>query len=190
VIIALSGPSGIGKGVVKQSLLAIYPFITELIWYTTRPPRPGLQEINRAHISRSEFEGKKNRGEIILVQELFGNYYGLKKADLLADGEKLRLTEIHPDNLQTALQVNPSIITIGLITADMSLLKRRLETIRRTETQSEIQLRLTAARSEIQTILRNRSNYADVIEVCEKTQDEAVNKAIATVAIYLKKARS
>jgi len=83
MIISFSGPSGIGKGFVKEHLLRIYPHIGELVWFTTRFPRSNEKQGNRIHISSSEFNKLSEVGDLVLVQHLYGHRYGLKRESLL-----------------------------------------------------------------------------------------------------------
>ena len=175
MIISFSGPSGIGKGFIRERLLQLYPDIQELVWYTTRTLRPNEQGSNRIQVSLSEFNQSVELGRLALVQDLFGHRYGLKKEDLVASSG-IRLTELHPVNLVEALKINPAIFAIGLVTSDLSLLRKRLAVVRKTENEAEIEKRVTKAKSEIETILQYRSLYASVIEITEADEDLVFDK--------------
>jgi len=188
MIISLSGPSGIGKGFIKERLLQIYPYIQELAWFTTRPLRPNEQGGNRIHIPLPEFNQLAESGELVLVQNLFGYRYGLRKEDLLPSQESdIKLTELHPDNLLAALRINPAILAIGLVTFDLSLLYRRLSVFRNTENVAEIEQRITAAKIEIESILRQKSLFAAVIEVTKDSEAFVFDQVLAVLTPYLKK---
>ena len=77
MIIALSGPSGIGKGYFKDAIISKHPEVREIVWYTTRALRPN--EKNRQSISEEEFCSMIASGELVLIQEVFDHYYGVKK---------------------------------------------------------------------------------------------------------------
>jgi len=180
MIISLSGPSGIGKGFVKERLLQIFPQIQELAWFTTRPLRSNEQQGgNRIHVSLSEFNQMAEFGEIVLVQDLFGHRYGLRKEDLFPSSD-IKLTEVHPDNMLEAIRINPRIFAIGFVTFDLLLLRKRLSVIRKTESPAEIEKRVKNATSEIETILRRRSLFASVIEVTE-AKESLVLDEVCTV---------
>lgn len=185
MLISLTGPSGIGKGFIKEQLLQLYPNIQELVWCTTRDLRPNEQGGNRFHISLSEFNQSVELGRLALVQDLFGHRYGLKKEDLVASSG-IRLTELHPANLVEALKINPAIFAIGLVTSDLSLLRKRLAVVRKTENEAEIEKRVTKAKSEIETILQHRSLYASVIEITEAEEDQVFDKVHSILQSQIK----
>lgn len=169
MIISFSGPSGIGKGFVKERLLQVYSSIEELTWLTTRPLRPNEIHGNRIYVSSVEFDRLVESGKINLVQNLYGNRYGLRREDLLPS-TLVRLTELHPDNVEEALNINPDIVLIGFVTPDLSLLYERLSILRRTESPEEIRRRIALAKTEIKTILRLRSLFTSVIEVTRASE--------------------
>lgn len=185
MIISLSGPSGIGKGFIKEQLLQLYPNIQELVWCTTRDLRPNEQGGNRFHISLSEFNQLVELGKLVLVQDLFGHRYGLRKEDLETSSD-IKLTELHPANLVEALRINPSIFAIGLVTSDLSLLRKRLAVVRKSESEAEIEKRIMKAKSEIETILGHRSLHASVIEITEAEEDQVFNKVHAILQSQIK----
>jgi len=184
VIISLSGPSGIGKGFIKERLLQTYPHIQELRWFTTRPLRTNEQGGNRIHVSLPEFNQMTGFGELVLVQDLFGHRYGLRKEDLLPSSDT-KLTELHPDNLLEALRINPAIFAIGLVTFDLSLLHKRLSVVRKTESPEEIENRVATAKSEIETILQRRSLLASVIEITEVRESSVLDEVLAILTPHL-----
>ena len=184
MIISLSGPSGIGKGFIQERLLQAYPFMKELVWLTTRTLRPNEGKGNRISVSESEFDILAKTEKLVLAQSLFGHRYGLRREDLLP-GPCVNLTEINPENLKLALEINPEIIAIGLMTFDFSLLHRRLSAVRKTESIPEIEKRVATAKVEVETILRNKSLYAAVIEVKESSETSIVSQVIAILNPYL-----
>ena len=176
MIISLSGPSGIGKGFVKEGLLKLYPQIQELVWFTTRPLRSNEQQGgNRIHVSLLEFNQMAEFGKLVLVQDLFGHRYGLRKEDLLSSLD-IKLTEVHPDNMLEALRINPKIFAIGFVTFDLSLLQKRLSILRKTESPVEIKHRVATAVSEMEIILQRKLLFASVIEVTEVGESLVLDK--------------
>lgn len=180
MIIALTGPSGIGKGFIKEKLLQVYPFMEELTWFTTRGPRPNEQKSNRIFVSKEEFEVLVVSNDLVLVQnDLFGYSYGIKKKDLLSSS-CIKLTEIHVDNIKRALEINPTILVIGLITHDFSIIRNRLSVIRKTEDLIEIEKRMISAKVEVETILSNKDLFASIIEI-DKASEEMIFKQVISV---------
>jgi len=185
MIIALSGPSGIGKGYIKERLLATFPFLEELRWFTTRQLRSNERCGNRISVTVSKFNELADAGDLVLVQDLYGYRYGLSRADLLPSS-RVRVTEFHPDNVAEALKINPAIVVVGLVTHDISLLRKRLSVVRNTESASEIEKRITSAESEIRTILRHKRLFASVIEVSEISEASIFEQVLAILSPYLK----
>lgn len=178
MIIAFSGPSGIGKGYLKESIKEKYPEVRELVWYTTRQLRSNeLKNSNRAHLPKEEFRFLANAKELILVQEMFGNCYGVRRSDLLCNGRKTLLTEFHPGILAEAKALVPRIYAIGMVTDEIELLDRRLNQIRKSESPEENAKRLLAAEEEMRLIRDNLILYDKIINVSSK--NEAMMKEMA-----------
>ena len=88
LLIIISGPSGVGKGTVRnyfmndESLKLVYS-----ISMTTRSPRAGEQDgVDYIFSTREEFEKAIQNGELLEWAEFVGNYYGTP----IAQVEKLR----------------------------------------------------------------------------------------------------
>ena len=185
MIISLSGPSGIGKGYVKVRLLQSFPAMKELAWLTTRPLRQN-ESGNRVSVPQAEFDELASAGELVLVQSLYGHRYGLRKQDLLS-APGVFITELHPDNIQSALAINPDIFAVGLITFDYDFLRRRLSEIRMTESEGEISQRVNAARLEVRTILQLESLFEAIIQVTEVHEFLTFNYVFAVLAPHIEK---
>lgn len=186
MIISFSGPSGIGKGFIKERLLKLYPHIRELMWLTTRTLRSNENGGNRIHVSLPEFNQLVEFGDLVLIQDLHGNRYGLRKEDLLPSSDVV-ITELHPDNLVEALRINPAIFAVGLVTSDLSLLHKRLSIIRKTEIKEEIEKRVATAKSEIETILRQKSLFVSIIEVTEAGEALVLDEVLSVLTPLLTK---
>lgn len=183
MIISLSGPSGVGKAFVKERLLMRFPAISEIPWFTTRLLRSDELGGNRVSLPPSAFGERERTGDLILVQDLYGHRYGLSRNALLPS-LGVRLIELHPDNLRQALDINPDILTIGLVVFDLSLLRERLST-RKTEGQSEIEQRIAAAEQEVRSILGQREIFTSVIEVSRESEATVFDQVLAVVSSQL-----
>ena len=161
LLIILSGPSGVGKGTVRQELFKDESLnLAYSISMTTRKPRPTEKEgVDYFFVSEAEF----------------GNYYGTPQFyvdQLLSEGKNVVL-EIE---VQGALQVMakcPHALTIFLVPPSMEELERRIRG-RRTEEESIVQERLAKARKEIAT--QNEYKY-----VVENDDVVAAKKKIAQI---------
>lgn len=178
--IALSGPSGIGKGYTQEHILKTYPSMQELQWSTTRPPRTTVPDTNRRYVSADAFTQLVASGDLVLVRKIFGHDYGLARDDLVPR-EGLYLTEVHPDNLWEAREVNPDLIAIGLMTSEPSLLRHRLAGVRRTERPDEIEARLAESTREMQVMHGQRAHYTALFDVTFASQVHVITDVLAII---------
>lgn len=187
MIIVLSGPSGIGKGYIKEFLKKKYSYIEELVWCTTRNLRPNeLINSNRKHVSKEEFEKMIERNEIVLVQNVFGHQYAIRKQDFLSN-EGIFLTEIHPFVIEKAKNINPHIITIGLVTDDYDLLRERLVDRRKTESLDEVKCRTQLAEDEVNVIRKKIRFYDSIITVRRDNENEIAKIAEELFVKYMER---
>lgn len=151
-LVVLAGPAGVGKGTIVQRILASEPDFMLSVSATTRSPRPG--EVDGVHyhfISKAEFEGLIAENQLLEHAIVHGsNYYGTPLNELTrAEAEdKHLLLEI---DLQGARQVKariPQALTIFISPPSWEELESRLRN-RGTETEEQIQTRLTTARAEL-----------------------------------------
>lgn len=186
MLITLTGPSGIGKGFIKEKLLQVYPFIEELVWFTTRDLRLNEQNSNRISVTNEEFNELVKSNDLVLVQnDLFGYSYGIKKKDLLPSSS-IKLTEIHVNNIKQAFEFNPTILAIALITDDFSILQNRLSFIRKTESLVEIEKRIISAKIEVESILSNKDLFTSIIEVSRASESTILEQIISVLINNLK----
>lgn len=172
MIISLTGPSGIGKGYIKEKIKEVWPFIKELTWITTRPLRSGELNYNgnRKPVSIEEFDRLQGNCELVLSQMLYGYCYGLRKSDLPRQKGIFYLTEFHIDNLLKASEWGLDIFSIALVPSNISFLQERLERYRGTERQEEINMRLESAKEELRCIHTNLPVFSLLINVSKNNE--------------------
>ena len=147
----LSAPAGTGKTTLVDRLTAEFQGIVRSVSYTTRKPRGNEQEGKDYHfLSFQEFEHKINRGDFIEYAEVFGNFYGTGKASvgkLLDQG----LDVVLVIDTQGALEIKPFFDGVYIFMGPPSIeeLEKRLRE-RETDTQDDIELRLSWAQKELQ----------------------------------------
>ncbi|WP_144500042.1 guanylate kinase [Bacillus pumilus] len=153
LLIVLSGPSGVGKGTVRQAIFSQEDTKFEYsISVTTRKPREGERNgVDYFFKSREEFEHMIENKKLLEWAEYVGNYYGTPVdyvEQTLSEGKDVFL-EIE---VQGALQVReafPEGLFIFLAPPSLSELQNRIIT-RGTESEELIRNRMDAAKEEIE----------------------------------------
>ena len=163
LLIVFSGPSGVGKGTVRQEIFSTPDHKFEYsVSMTTRAQRPGeVDGKDYFFRSREEFEELIRNGQMLEYAEYVGNYYGTPLAyvnETLDKGIDVFL-EIE---VQGALQVKkkvPDAVFIFLTPPDLNELQERLVG-RGTDSEEVIAQRIERAREEI--ALMSEYDYAIV----------------------------
>ncbi|WP_144521345.1 guanylate kinase [Bacillus pumilus] len=153
LLIVLSGPSGVGKGTVRQAIFSQEDTKFEYsISVTTRKPREGERNgVDYFFKSREEFEHMIENKKLLEWAEYVGNYYGTPVdyvEQTLSEGKDVFL-EIE---VQGALQVReafPEGLFIFLAPPSLSELQNRIIT-RGTESEELIRNRMATAKEEIE----------------------------------------
>lgn len=155
LLIVMSGPSGVGKGTIRQhfeqneSLNLAYS-----VSMTTRLPREN--EVDGVHYfftDRNHFEEAIEKGELLEWAEFVGNYYGTPKkyVEELRNQGKNVLLEIE---VQGAIQVKeacPDALTIFIIPPSLEELESRIRG-RNSEAEEVVQQRLAKASKEMKLV--------------------------------------
>ena len=163
LLIVFSGPSGVGKGTVRQEVFSTPDHKFEYsVSMTTRAQRPGeVDGKDYFFRSREEFEELIRNGQMLEYAEYVGNYYGTPLTyvnETLDKGIDVFL-EIE---VQGALQVKkkvPDAVFIFLTPPDLNELQERLVG-RGTDSEEVIAQRIERAREEI--ALMSEYDYAIV----------------------------
>ncbi len=163
LLIVFSGPSGVGKGTVRQEIFSTPDHKFQYsVSMTTRAQRPGeVDGKDYFFRSREEFEELIRNGQMLEYAEYVGNYYGTPLTyvnETLDKGIDVFL-EIE---VQGALQVKkkvPDAVFIFLTPPDLNELQERLVG-RGTDSEEVIAQRIERAREEI--ALMSEYDYAIV----------------------------
>lgn len=153
-LIVITGPSGVGKGTLVQSLLNRHEQLTLSISATTRSPRAG--ETNGQDyffLSRQDFEAMIEAGEFLEWAEYAGNYYGTPRQaveDKLQQGEQVVL-EIEVVGARKIQQSFPEATRIFILPPSLPVLEQRLQQ-RGKDSPDMIAQRLDHAKKEIAAV--------------------------------------
>lgn len=169
-LFVFTGPSGVGKGTIRESLLQQVPGMLLSVSVTTRPQRPG--EIEGVHYffrTQEEFDELRSSNQLMEFAEFAGNSYGTPKQWVetqLKAGLDV-LLEIEVQGAKQIRQRFPSAVLIFVSPPSFEALRSRLVG-RNTETSEKIALRLTKAQQEL------REKYLFHYEVVNDNVEEAV----------------
>ena len=147
----LSGPSGVGKGTLRQRALNDIAGLVYSISGTTRAPRPGERDgVEYRFISPEDFEERVRQGRFLEYAHVHDACYGTLREDVereLSAGRDV-LLEI---DVQGALQVRrrvPDAVSIFVAPPSLEELEHRLRG-RGTEDDAKLRLRLENAAKEL-----------------------------------------
>ena len=160
VLMAVSGPSGAGKGTIVKTLLQRREDVVESVSCTTREPREG--EVHGKHyffLSKEEFFRRIEENDFLEYDEHFGNYYGTPKS-FVEETLKTKsvIMEIDVVGALNAKKFFPDCVLVMILPPSIDELKKRLVG-RGSETAEEIENRL----SRIQYEVSQRDKYDYII---------------------------
>jgi len=162
LLIIVSGPSGVGKGTVRDYYMKDETLnLTYSISMTTRQPRQGeVDGVDYIFVTREEFEQKIKEGEFLEWAEFVGNYYGtsLTQVNKLREEGKNVILEIEVQGANIVKEKCPDAISIFIIPPSIEELERRIRG-RRSEAEEIIQQRLAKAAQELKLV----GNYKYVV---------------------------
>ena len=163
LLIVFSGPSGVGKGTVRQEIFSTPDHKFEYsVSMTTRAQRPGeVDGKDYFFRSREEFEELIRKGQMLEYAEYVGNYYGTPLTYVNETLDK-GIDVFLGIEVQGALQVKkkvPDAVFIFLTPPDLNELQERLIG-RGTDSEEVIAQRIERAREEI--ALMSEYDYAIV----------------------------
>lgn len=154
LLIVISGPSGVGKDTVLESMRRRRLPFHFVVTATSRPQRPGeVDGEDYFFVSREQFEAMIEHCELIEHALVYNQYKGIPKQqvqDALASGQDV-IMRIDVQGAATVRRLYPEALLIFLTTRSEEELVGRLES-RETETPESLRLRLTTARQEFEQL--------------------------------------
>ncbi|MBQ7217614.1 MAG: guanylate kinase [Synergistaceae bacterium] len=166
-LFVLSGPSGAGKGTLRENALKDIPELVYSVSCTTRQPREGEADgVQYRFITREDFADRIAHDEFLEYAHVHDDMYGTLRADVMRvlESGKNMLLEI---DVQGALQVKakfPEAVLVFVDVPSIQELERRLRD-RHTETESALQTRLSNAVKE--RSLKDKYDYIVVNDTLE-----------------------
>lgn len=151
LFLAISGPSGVGKGTCIAELRSLLPQLKLSVSATTRKPRPGEKEgVHYYFLEKAKFEAYLANDEIIEYDSFCGNYYGTLKTTLdeaIKDGSSMALDITVKGSLNVKRFFPKQTVTVFIAPPDFECLKKRLLG-RGTESAEVREMRLAQAEAE------------------------------------------
>jgi len=190
-VIALTGPSGVGKGFTKEKILELAPDgFAEPVVASTRHARMDDGTSRLAGLSEQDFDRLIESGEVILPHQPFrldgSPRYGFVAESLVTN--KPILTEVHSSIIDVFKQkFDGRAMIIGMIATRETLLENILA---RQGSQFDgvgVDLRVDSATQEVQEIFdAYASEDIDVLFSCDPSErDYAQTRIVSMVAEYL-----
>lgn len=151
IVLVLSAPSGAGKSTLCQALADRRADVRLSISCTTRPPRPSeVEGKDYFFLSETEFEAKRNRGDLLEWAQVHGHFYGTPKAPIDAhqtNGLNVVLN-IDTQGAQSVKKAFPESVLVFVSPPSWNVLEERLRG-RKQDNEATIQRRLDNARAEM-----------------------------------------
>ena len=150
MLIVITGPSGVGKTTIIESLLKLDANLTYSVSLTTRRPRPGeVNGVDYFFVSDEEFQKAIANGEFAEWSEVYSRYYGRLKRDL---EEQMRCGDVLVGiDVQGASKLQskyPKGVFIFLLPRSQKALELQLRG-RKTDDEASVETRLDAALREM-----------------------------------------
>ena len=151
-LFVLVGPSGVGKGTLRECALSNVKSLVYSISHTTREPRKGEREGVEYHfVSRQKFEDELGREMFLEHAVVHGDYYGTPRQNVeleMQAGHDVIL-EIDVQGAEQVRRILPNSVLIFIAPPSLEVLARRLRA-RKTESEDKIVLRLENAKKEME----------------------------------------
>jgi len=176
-LITITGPSGAGKGFLKDRIRQLWPFIYEPPWYTTRTPRSDEEHRgDRICISPNEFANMQTKDLFLLTDTVGNHQYGLLRQTL--DQHPVCLTELRLHLLHATQHSN--LFSIALVPESIDFLHSRL-TKRGTESMQKIEERISIARQELPLIIENKTLFNFFLVVSAHNEHLVIGETLKTL---------
>lgn len=150
ILLAISGPSGVGKGTLCKMLLESDKSLVSSVSCTTRPPREGETDgKDYFFLTREQFEARIKADDFLEYDEHFGNLYGTPKSFVEETlKEKSVILEIEVNGAMNAKRRMQDAVTVFIAPPSKEELLARLRG-RNSEDEKQIADRLKRVEYEL-----------------------------------------
>ena len=184
ILIVLSGPSGVGKDAVLNHMKNNHMDYHFTVTVTTREKRPNeIEGIDYIFIDKPKFESLKENDDLLESAEVYGNFYGIPKSQVLealSSGKDV-IMKLDVQGAKTIKSLAPNALFIFLAAPTIESLRTRLEK-RMTESPEALETRLNTAKME-----NTESEWFDHIIINE---DDQIDKTVKELEEIIFKARN
>ena len=174
LVVVVSGPSGVGKDAVFQHMRNLDRPWHFIVTATTRPRRRDERNgIDYFFLDSEEFENMRQSNQFLECAQVYDNWYGVPKQQVreaLSRGQDV-LIKLDVQGAATLKKLVPDALMVFLAPPSLEELERRLR-YRQSESVKALQLRLEAAKHEMQAIGRfdykvvNQNHRLDLAAFC------------------------
>ncbi|MBT4512842.1 MAG: guanylate kinase [Chloroflexi bacterium] len=175
VLVVISGCSGVGKDAILVRMKELGLSYFYAVTATSRPKRPGeIDGVDYHFINKPAFEKMMENGEFLEWANVYGNLYGVPKRtvrEAMAEG-KDAIVKVDIQGAATIKNIMPEAITIFIAPPSLEELQRRLVK-RKTESGTDLELRLETAQKEMESI--------PLFDYVVVSHNNAIDQAIADI---------
>lgn len=172
ILFIISSTSGGGKGTLIKEVLKSVPGIGYSVSYSTRKRREGeTHGKDYFFVSDEEFKQLMNSDEFLEYAEVHGNLYGTSQKQVEKEINFGRdvILEIDVQGAESIKKRLPESVGIFILPPSFEVLRQRLIS-RQTENESDLELRLKNARTEVNCY--NDFDYVVINDDKEKALEE------------------
>jgi len=179
LFVVLSGPSGVGKDALLTRMKELGRPFHYVVTATTRLRRPREKDgVDYHFVSHQEFQQLIDKGQLLEWANVYGNYYGVPKAEIsqaLSEGIDV-IVKVDVQGATTIKKILPQAVFIFLMPPSMEELESRLKQ-RRSESSLDLALRLVKSSEEVKSL----ALFDYVITSHQGKLDDAVSQIEAIV---------